>query len=176
MSMTAETLTSRSGQAFGPSSEENRQGVVLHGLLVLCAASSTAVHGWIAVTGGHGFGWSLIMALMMVLCAPCVFSLVLRPQAMTPVRMVLVMAVIMVLLHVLAITLFAGTAEMHHPHAEPSSTLTVTTGSVSEMQHSTMMLPLIVLELVVAALASLRLRPRQSGSLSADSEPQIMAH
>jgi hypothetical protein len=171
--MTAETVT-RAEQPLGPFTEQSRSGLILHGLLVLCAAGSTAAHGWTAVTGGHGPGWSLIMTAMMVLCAPCVFGLVRRPQAITPVRMVLGMAVAMVLLHVMAITLFGGTAGMHPSHAKPSPTLTVTTGSASEVRHITMTIPLIALELVVTALASLRLRAGQPANLSAESEPEIV--
>jgi hypothetical protein len=154
---------SGSGLFRSPVVGGRRPGRILHTILVLCAASSLAAHGWIAVTGGHGQGFSLVMAAMSVMCLPCVVGLVRSPHDMGPVRMVLGMSVVMVLLHVLAITLGAGTMttthDLKHFHPASGPAPTGAAGSVGRGGHTAMMFSLIVLELVVAALASCRLRP-----------------
>lgn len=136
---------------------------LLHGCLVLCVAGSAAAHGWMAVGGGHGAGWSLVMAAMAVLCAFCVVGLVRRPPAVAPVRMAMVMAVTMALLHVLMIPLMAGAAggaARHHSHhgGEGPGAAPVA-AAAGGADHSTMM-PVIVLELTAGGLAATRLRRR----------------
>ena len=136
---------------------------LLHGGLVLSVAGSAAAHGWMAVGGGHGAGWSLVMAAMAVLCAFCVVGLMRRPLAVAPVRMAMVMAVAMALLHVLMIPLMAGAAGGAHQHAHRGGGglgANPVAASAGGADHSTMML-VIVLELVAGGLAATRLRRRR---------------
>lgn len=136
---------------------------LLHGCLVLCVAGSAAAHGWMAVGGGHGAGWSLVMAAMAVLCAFCVVGLMRQPLAVAPVRMAMVMAVTMALLHVLMIPLMAGAAggaarhHSHHGGGGPGAAPVAASAGAAD--HSTMML-VIVLELTAGGLAATRLRRR----------------
>lgn len=139
---------------------------LLHGCLVLCVAGSAAAHGWMAVGGGHGAGWSLVMAVMAVLCAFCVVGLMRQPLAVAPARMAMVMAVTMALLHVLMIPLMAGAAggathhHAHHAHHGGGGPGTApVAASAGGADHSTMML-VIVLELTAGGLAATRLRRR----------------
>ncbi|MFF0902048.1 UNVERIFIED_CONTAM: hypothetical protein RF653_03350 [Kocuria sp. CPCC 205316] len=136
---------------------------LLHGCLVLCVAGSTAAHGWMAVGGGHGAGWSLAMAVMAVLCAFCVVGLMRRPLAVAPVRMAMVMALTMALLHVLMIPLMAGAAgrathhHAHHGGGGPGAAPVASSAGGADL--SAMML-VIVLELTAGGLAAARLRRR----------------
>ncbi len=142
-------------------------GGLLHGCLVLSVAGSAAAHGWMAVGGGHGAGWSLVMAAMAVLCAFCVVGLMRQPLAVAPARMAMVMAVTMALLHVLMIPLMAGAAggathhHAHHAHhgGGGPGAAPVAAASAAGADHSTMML-VIVLELTAGGLAATRLRCR----------------
>lgn len=133
----------------------------LHGGLVLCVAGSAATHGWMAVGGGHGAGWSLVMAGMAALCAFCVVGLLRQPLAADPVRMAMVMAVTMALLHVVLMPLTAGAgggAHHHGQHGGESPVAAAVVASAGGAEHSTMMLVVIVLELVAGGLAVARLR------------------
>lgn len=135
---------------------------LLHGGLVLCVAGSAAAHGWMAVAGGHGAGWSLVMAAMAVLCAFCTVGLMRRPLAADPVRMAMVMAVAMALLHVLMVPLMAGAAGGTHDHAHHgggSPGASPVAAAAGGADHSTMTM-VIVLELVAGGLAAARLRRR----------------
>lgn len=136
---------------------------LLHGCLVLCVTGSATAHGWMAVGGGHGAGWSLVMAAMAVLCAFCVVGLMRQPLAAEPLCMAMVMAVTMALLHVLMIPLMAGAAGGTHHHAirggEGPGAAPVA-ASAGGADHSTMMM-VIVLELVAGGLAATRLRRRR---------------
>lgn len=114
--------------------------------------------------GGHGAGWSLVMAAMAVLCGFCVMGLMRQPLAADPVRMAMIMAVTMALLHVLMISLMAGAGRgtQHHAHhGGESPGAAPVAASAGGADHSTMML-LIVLELMVGGLAAARLRCRRS--------------
>jgi hypothetical protein len=116
-----------------------------------------------AVGGGHGAGWSLVMAAMAVLCAFCVVGLMRQPLAVAPVRMAMVMAVTMALLHVLMIPLMAGAAggaaRHHSHHGAGGPGAAPVAASAGAADHSTMML-VIVLELTAGGLAATRLRRR----------------
>jgi hypothetical protein len=119
-----------------------------------------------AVGGSHGTGWSLTMAAMAVACAPCVLGLIRQPQEAGPVRMALAMAVTMVLLH---LVLFILTADVGgHLHRSHHQGGIAETGPKSEyvigVHHSSVMFLLIGLELMVAGLASFRLRSWWPGS------------
>lgn len=138
-------------------------GGLLHGCLVLSVAGSAAAHGWMAVGGGHGAGWSLVMAAMAVLCAFCVVGLLRRPLAAEPVRMAMVMAVAMALLHVLMVPLMAGAAGGAHQHAHGGGGrpgADPVAASAGAADHGTMM-TVLVLELIAGGLAAARLRPRR---------------
>lgn len=138
-------------------------GGVLHGCLVLSVAGSAAAHGWMAMGGGHGVGWSLVMAAMAVLCAFCVVGLMRRPLATEPVRMAMVMAVAMALLHVVMVPLMAGAGggAPHHAHRGGESYgAAPAVASAGGADHSTMAL-VVVLELAAAGLAATRLRRRR---------------
>ncbi|WP_049830999.1 hypothetical protein [Arthrobacter sp. RIT-PI-e] len=149
-----------------PVTGSRRAGRVLHAILVLCTAGSTAAHAWIALTGGHGPGFSLVMAVMSVMCLPCVLGLVRSPHSTGPVRMVLAMSLLMVLLHLLAITLGTCVTATHHLHPLSVPAPEASVDHVSGGGHLALMVPLVVLELVVAALASCRLRPSSCSSSS----------
>ncbi len=138
-------------------------GGVLHGCLVLSVAGSAAAHGWMAMGGGHGAGWSLVMAAMAVLCAFCVVGLMRRPLATEPVHMAMVMAVAMALLHVVMVPLMAGPGggaphHAHHGGGRPGADPVAASAGAAD--HSTMMM-VIVLELVAGGLAATRLRRRR---------------
>lgn len=136
-------------------------GAPVHVLLTGCVAASVAAHGWMAVGGGHGAGWSLVMAAMAVACSFCLADLVRRPDAAGPVRMVLSTAVAMAVVHVLMLPLMGAHASgghaAHHGGAAtgPSAAESLTGGA----DHSGM-LALIALELAAAGLAAGLLRRR----------------
>jgi hypothetical protein len=114
-----------------------------------------------AVGGGHGAGWSLVMAVMAVACSFCLTDMVRRPEAAGPVRMALSTAVAMAVVHVLVLPLMGGHVSGGHPAhhggagAGPSPAEALTGGA-----DSSGMLALIVLELTAAALAAGLLRRR----------------
>lgn len=136
-------------------------GAPVHVLLAGCVAASVAAHGWMAVGGGHGAGWSLVMAAMAVACSFCLTDMVRRPEAAGPVRMALSTAVAMAVVHVLVLPLMGGHVSGGHPAhhggagAGPSPAEALTGGA-----DSSGMLALIVLELTAAALAAGLLRRR----------------
>lgn len=144
----------------GASGERTPDGP-LRVLLVGCVAASVAAHGWTAVGGGHGAGWSLVMAAMAVACSWCLPDLVRRRDAAGPVRMTLGTAVAMAVVHVLMVPLMGGRQSGGHPAhhgglgAGPSAAEAAAVGA----GHSAM-LALIVLELAAAALAAGLLRRR----------------
>ena len=152
------------GLLAGASAARTSNGHV-HLLLVVCVAASVAAHGWMAVGGGHGAGWSLVMAAMSVACAVCLVDLVRRREAHGPVRMALGMAVAMAVVHVLMLPLMAGGqgGTQHAHHAGGGTAPGAVAASTGGADHGTMLLP-IALELVAAGLASARLRHRFAGS------------
>ncbi|MFE7629533.1 hypothetical protein [Kocuria sp. NPDC057446] len=118
-----------------------------------------------AVGGGHGAGWSLVMAAMAVLCAFCVVGLLRRPLATEPVRMAMAMALAMALLHVLMVPLMAGAAGGAHHHAHggggrPGGDPVAAAAAAGAADHGIMM-TVLVLELIAGGLAAARLRPRR---------------
>lgn len=133
-------------------------GAAVHALLVLGAGGSTMAHAWMAFRGGHGAGMVMVMTAMTIACAPCVLALIRRPAEVGPVRMVLVMTVGMVLVHVLLILVAGGPTGSVHGLHQGASGGADSTGTMTGARHSTLMLPLVAIELLVAALASFRLR------------------
>ncbi|MFI7496115.1 hypothetical protein ACH9D2_15540 [Kocuria sp. M4R2S49] len=135
----------------------------MHLLLVACVAASVVAHGWMAAGGGHGAGWSLVMAAMALACSFCVVDLLRRRHDSAPVRMALGMAAAMALIHVLMVPLMAtagaGTLHAHHGGGGTGSAAASTGGA----DHSTMFL-LIAVELVAAGLAAAQLRRRPEKS------------
>ncbi|MEX5270728.1 hypothetical protein [Kocuria sabuli] len=148
-------------RALTGASGERTPGAPVHVLLTGCVAASVAAHGWTAVGGDHGAGWSLVMAAMAVACSFCLPDLVRRPEASGPVRMALSTGVAMAVVHVLMLPLMGGHASGGHPAhhggagAGPGAADAVTGGTGSST-----MLALIVLELTAAVLAAGLLRRR----------------
>lgn len=129
-------------------------------LLAGCVAASVAAHGWMAVGGGHGAGWSLAMAAMAVACSFCLPDLVRRRDAPGPVGMALCTAVAMAVLHVLMIPLTEGHDGAHPAHHGGVGPGPSAAGAVSGGAGHGAVLALIVLELTAAALAAGLLRRR----------------
>lgn len=145
-------------------SGERTPGALLHVLLTGCVAASVAAHGWTAVGGGHGAGWSLVMAAMAVACSFCLADLVRRPEAAEPVRMALSTGVAMAVVHVLGLPLMGGHASGGHPaHHGGAGAGPGAADAVAGGAGSGAMLALIVLELTAAGLAAGLLRRRARG-------------
>lgn len=136
-----------------------------HVLLVACVGASAAAHGWMAIGGGHGAGWSLVMAAMALACASCAVDLLRRWHDPGSAVMALGMAAAMALIHVLMLPLMtagaAGTQHAHHAGGGAAASAAAASGAGAE--HGAMLL-LVALELVAAGLAAARLRRRVGGA------------
>lgn len=132
-------------------------------LMTAGLGASIALHTQMTLNDTHGFGMSLVMAIMAIACLSCLTGLLRPITSADPVRMTMGMALAMALGHVLMLPLIGGGVHAHHSTAHAAA-------AVEGGGHGAMLLAMI-LELAVAALAVGWLRRTGQDRASVTSTP-----